>query len=124
MWWSEIIRVVALSSQDAEFMALSDASREVLFLQNLLASIGCVTPKTPLFGDNRGSIVVTNRPGGHQKTKHIDIRYFFIRQQVEDGRIEVKYVSTVDQLADVLTKALGRLQHTKLVRTLMGYQSE
>ena len=105
-------------------MALSDASREVLFLQNLLASIGCVTPKTLLFGDNQGSITVTNRPGSHQKTKHIDIRYFFIRQQVEDGRIEVKYVSTANQLADVLTKPLGRVQHAKLCSVLMGYQSE
>ena len=55
-WWSRVIHLVACSSQDAEFMALSDACREVVFIQNLLNSIGFHVDKTTLFGDNKGSL--------------------------------------------------------------------
>ena len=123
MWWCRTIRVVALSSQDAEFMTLSDTSREVIFLQNLLYSIGYMTKDEPMtiLGDNRGSIAVANTPGDHQKSKHLEVRYFFIRQKIEDGRIQVKWISTKNQLADVLTKALPEAQHETLTLIITGH---
>ena len=123
MWWCRTIRVVALSSQDAEFMTLSDTSREVIFLQNLLYSIGFMTKDEPMtiLGDNRGSIAVANTPGDHQKSKHLEVRYFFIRQKIEDGRIQVKWISTKNQLADVLTKALPEAQHETLTLIITGH---
>jgi hypothetical protein len=78
-WWSRVIHLVACSSQDAEFMALSDACHEVVFIQNLLNSIGFHVGKTDLFGDNKGSFCLAKDPADHQKSKHIAVRYFFIR---------------------------------------------
>ena len=124
MWWSKIIRTVACSSQDAEFMSLSDACREVCFIQNLLNSIGYKVDKTKLFGDNKGSLCLAKNPQDHQKSKHIEVRYFFIRQKVEEGRVQVHYVNTVEQLADLLTKALPAPQHMKLTLTVMGHSCE
>jgi hypothetical protein len=123
MWWSKIIRTVACSSQDAEFMALSDSCREVCFIQNLLNSIGYHVTKSSLFGDNKGSLCLAKNPGDHQKSKHIEVRYFFIRQKVEEERVQVAYVKTTDQLADLLTKALDTKQHERLSLAVMGHST-
>jgi hypothetical protein len=121
MWWSKVLRTVACSSQDAEFMALSDASREVIFIRNLLQGIGYkLEGPTALFGDNNGSLALANNPCDHQKSKHLEVRYFFVRQKVEQGRVAVTRVSTQDQLADVLTKALAQPQHERLCLIIMG----
>ena len=102
-------------------MSLSDACREVCFIQNLLASLGYEVDKTTLFGDNKGSLCLAKNPQDHQKSKHIEVRYFFIRQKVEENRVKVQYVNTTDQLADLLTKALAAPQHQKLTLAVMGY---
>ena len=72
-WWSQVIHLVACSSQDAEFMVLSDASCEVIFLQNLLNSVSfhVAIDKTTLFGDNKGPLCLAKDPADHQKSKHI-----------------------------------------------------
>ena len=121
MWCSRTIRLVACSSQDAEFMALSDASREIVFIQNLLCSIGLKLNKTSLYGDNKGSLCLAKDPQNHQKSKHISVRYFFVRQKYEEGRLDVQYVKTTDQLADLFTKQLPQAQHETLTLSLMGY---
>ena len=102
-------------------MALSDSCREVCFVQNLLNSIGYKVDKTSLFGDNKGSLVLAKNPSDHQKSKHIEIRYFFVRQKVEERRVQVFYVKTTDQLADLLTKALDPKQHERLSLAIMGH---
>ena len=124
MWWCRTLQTVALSSQDSEFMTLSDSSRELVFLQNLLCSVGYLTKdvSAQLFGDNRGSITLANTPGDHQKSKHLDVRYFYVRQKIDDGRLEVKWVPTTHQLADLLTKALPDKQHKLLTFVVMGHQ--
>ena len=105
-------------------MTLSDSSRELVFLQNLLCSVGYLTKdvSAQLFGDNRGSITLANTPGDHQKSKHLDVRYFYVRQKIDDGRLEVKWVPTTHQLADLLTKALPDKQHKLLTFVVMGHQ--
>ena len=102
-------------------MALSDCSREIVFLQNLLDSIGYSIPKVRLRGDNMGSLFVAENPANHQKTKHIEVRYFFVRQKVEEGRIVLSFVPTAEQQADFLTKALGKFLHRTLTASAMGY---
>ena len=67
--------MVACSSQNAEFMALSDASHEVVFIQNLLNSIGFHVDKITLFGDNKGPLCIAKDPADHQKSNHIAVRY-------------------------------------------------
>ena len=122
-WWSRVIHLVACSSQDAEFMALSDACREVVFIQSLLNSIGFHVDKTTLFGDNKGSLCLAKDPADHQKSKHIAVRYFFIRQRVEMQQVQVFYVKTTEQLADLLTKALATAQHTSLTLAVLGHSA-
>ena len=120
-WSSKTLKTIALSSQDAEYMALSDGSREVIFVRNVLSMTGFVMSEpTSLHGDNNGSLAVSRNPAAHQKTKHIAVRYHFIRQTIEDGRIQVVKVCTTEQLADVLTKALATLQHKWLSDQISG----
>ena len=60
-----------------------------------------------LFGDNNGSISLTKNPENHSRTKHIEVQYHFVREKVQEGLVRVEYVSTKDQLADILTKPLS-----------------
>ena len=70
--------------------------------------------KTTLFGDNKGSLCLAKDPADHQKSKHIAVRYFFIRQRVEMQQVQVFYVKTTEQLADLLTKALATAQKSHI----------
>jgi lysophospholipid acyltransferase (LPLAT)-like uncharacterized protein len=120
-WWSRTLKVIALSSQDAEYMALSDSSREVIFVRQLLEALGFrVSGSTDLHCDNNGAMALANKPCDHQKSKHIQVRYHFVRQQVEEGVIFVLKVSTEDQLADVMTKALNAYRHGMLCERAAG----
>ena len=121
-WYSKTLKVITLSSQDAEYMALSDGSREIIFIKQLLSSLG-MTLKSPteIYGDNNGSLAVPNSPAAHQKTKHIRIRYHFIRQEIKNGEIKTVKVPTTIQLADVLTKALHQEQHWILINIASGH---
>lgn len=117
-WSSKTLRTIALSSQDAEYMALSDGSREVVYVRNVLTTLGFNLSSTDLFGDNNGSLAVAKNPAAHQKTKHIQVRYHYIRQLTEDKTIDLKRVDTQDQLADVMTKSLSAQQHQTLTRLI------
>ena len=119
-WWSKTLKTVCLSSQDAEYMAISDSSREVIFIRQLLESIGYRLNTSTLFGDNNGSIALAQNPGGHQKTKHIAIRWHFIRQRVEGQELKVRKIGTTDQYADLMTKALAEAAHWKLTKLVCG----
>ena len=67
-----------------------------------------------LLVDNKSAISLSKNPVFHDRSKHIELRYHFIRECVEEGRIDIDYICTNDQLADVLTKALGRLKFLEL----------
>ena len=77
---------------------------------------------TVIHSDSQGSIALTKNPEHHARSKHIDIRHHFVREQVAVGTITVDYVPTEEMVADVLTKALPREKHVKLVN-LMGLRS-
>ena len=114
-WWSRTLKVIALSSQDADYMALSDSSRELIFIRQLLESLGFkVTGPTDLYSDNNGALALANKPCDHQKSKHIEVRFHFARQQVEENAVATQKVSTADQLAGVMTKSLAKLRHWML----------
>jgi hypothetical protein len=122
-WWSRTLKVIALSSQDAEYMALSDSSREIIFIRQLLESIGFrVQGPTGLYSDNNGALALANKPCDHQKSKHIQVRFHFVRQQVDEKVIEALRVDTELQLADVMTKALSAVRHWMLCRRAAGME--
>lgn len=82
-----------------------------MWLSRLLGELGSHDPiKFKLHVDNKSAIALCKNPVHHERSKHIDTKYHFIRECIEEGKLEVDHVSTNDQLADVLTKALGRVK--------------
>lgn len=74
--------------------------------------------KFRLLVDNKSAIALAKNPVHHDRSKHIDVKFHFIRDSMETGQVEVDYVRTQEQLADVLTKSLGRVQFTEMRRRL------
>ncbi|SOV06014.1 uncharacterized protein UDID_19249 [Ustilago sp. UG-2017a] len=107
-WKSALQHCTALLAVEAEFVAVTEAAREVLFFKHLFRSIGIDVGTPTIFSDNTGTIQVSKDPAQHWKLKHIDTKYHFIRDNVQDGKIKIKYINTVKNLADVFTKPVGR----------------
>jgi transposase InsO family protein len=106
-WSSKLQQCVSLSTTEAEFVAASETSKEAIWLQQLLKEVkGDDIGSVPLLCDNQGAIRLIKNPEFHQRTKHIAVKYHFVRHQQLNGNIEVSYVSTENQLADILTKPL------------------
>ena len=116
-WSSKRQHSVALSSTEAEYMAATHATKEAIWLHGLLVELGRISAgySIPLLIDNQSAIALIKNPEHHERTKHIAIRYHFIRDIYEAGTIELEYVPTGDQVADVLTKALGREKHYRFL---------
>jgi hypothetical protein len=113
-WLSRRQKSIALSTTEAEFMAASEASKEVIWLTRLLTEIGEMTSVPTLFVDNMSAVKLVKNPVFHKRSKHIEVRYFFIREKVNDGELTVEHVPSESQLADILTKPLCRDKFMKL----------
>ena len=104
-WSSRRQPTISLSSTEAEYKAASDACRQLAWLRTFGDELGDDTSRpTPLCLDNQGSIFLAVNPVIDRRTKHIEIRYHYIREQAELGSVDIFYVATEDQLADALTK--------------------
>ena len=113
-WHSRTQRLVATSSTVAEYMALSDCARDCAWFKTLFTELGKPIDFVPLLGDNRSAIFNAQNPVTQKGIKHIDIKYHYIREQVELGTIQLFYVPTNENTADLFTKNLGPtlfLQH-------------
>ncbi|KAG2758561.1 hypothetical protein Pcac1_g29317 [Phytophthora cactorum] len=123
-WRSKKQRTVALSSTEAEYMALSEATQEAVWLKVFLCELGEMAndEAVKIYEDNQGSIALAKNPEFHKRTKHIDIRYHFVREKVEDGQVVLQYVSTTDMLADIMTKPIPATQFGVL-RNKLGIQA-
>ena len=115
-WSSKRQGCTADSTTEAEFVAMAETVKEAIWLRRLLSSLGfpASTP-TPLFSDNQGAIQLVKNPKFHKRTKHIETKYYLIREKYERDQIDVLYVHTKQQLADILTKPLPReiFQHLR-----------
>lgn len=108
-WNSKRQRLVTLSTTEAEYVAASTATRELVWLRKLLSDIGCPCEEaTTLFIDNQSTIKLVKNPVFHKRTKHIDIHYHFIREKLDEKLVKVKYIPSEEQRADILTKAVTR----------------
>jgi hypothetical protein len=111
-WHSKKQSITALSSTEAEYIALSEVAREARWLRSLFKELGFEqTLPTTILGDNEGSITMTKNPQFHKRAKHIDLQYHSIREQVREGEIIVESCRSHSQTADVLTKPLPRAKH-------------
>ena len=109
MWGSKKQQVVALSSSEAEYMALSIVTRELLWARQFLEEIGFYQTKaTVVHEDNRGCIFIANENAINHRTKHIDIRHHFIRDAVKKGQVVLHPCSTNEMIADSLTKGVSK----------------
>lgn len=108
-WKSRRQSTVALSTCEAEYMAMCAATQEGIFLKALLNDIiGGKFDTFTLNCDNQGAIALSKNPVQHQRSKHIDIKYHFIRNEVQNGSVNVQYVPTTDNWADIFTKSVAR----------------
>ena len=121
-WASRLQTIATLSTTEAEFVSAVSAGQEIVWLRNLLSELGYTFPgPSTLFVDNQSAIAVANNPEHHGRMKHLDLRFYWLRDVVELGLIQVKHLRTDSMPADLLTKQLGRLKVNGL-RQLMGLQ--
>nr|GEY80740.1 hypothetical protein [Tanacetum cinerariifolium] len=107
-WSSKRQKSVVISSTKAEYIALSGCYAQILWMRSQVSDYGLGFNKIPMYCDNKSVISLCCNNVQHSRSKHIDISYHFIKEQVENGVIEIYFVNTEYQLADLFTKALGR----------------
>jgi hypothetical protein len=118
-WGSKKQLTVALSSTEAEYVAISEAARDAMWLRSLHSELG-FQPQTPILilGDNNGSIALAKNPGFHKRTKHIAIRWHWIRELIDDELIHLIDCRDPQNTADILTKALPPEKSSRHTRGL------
>ncbi|CAI7815979.1 unnamed protein product, partial [Closterium sp. NIES-54] len=108
-WQSSKQELIALSSAEAEYIALCSATKEGLYLRELLEEAKLAElPSFTVFCDNQSAIRIANKNGFANRTKHIALRYFFVKDEIEKGKLELSYCPTSEMAADYLTKKLGK----------------
>ncbi|CAI7729050.1 unnamed protein product [Closterium sp. NIES-53] len=108
-WQSSKHELIALSSAEAEYIALCSATKEGLYLRELLEEAKLAQlPSFSLFCDNQSAIRIANKNGFANRTKNITVRYFFAKDEIKKGRLELSYCPTSEMAADYLTKKLGK----------------
>ncbi|GJU93677.1 retrovirus-related pol polyprotein from transposon TNT 1-94 [Tanacetum coccineum] len=117
-WSSKKQDCTSMSLAEAEYVSLSACCAQVLWLRTQLIDYGFHFDKIPMYCDSKAAIAISCNPVQHSRTKHIDVRYHFIKEQVEKGIVELFFVRTEYQLADLFTKALSEDRFKYLVRRL------
>ena len=115
-WSSKLQSVVALSSAESEHISAFNASRSIVYYRQFLEELGhAMFQPTTLWVDNKAAIAQSKNPVNHKTVKHMLLKYHYLRDLVSDRQVQLQYVSTIDQLADVFTKPLSRSIFTRLV---------
>ncbi|KAJ0869676.1 putative RNA-directed DNA polymerase [Helianthus annuus] len=122
-WMSKKQAVVALSTTEAEYIAAATGACQAVWMRKMLKELGHEQQEaTPIWCDNRSTVFLTKNQGFHSRTKHINIKYHFIRSLVEEKEIKLVPCDTKEQIADIFTKALGVEQFCCL-RSKLGMKS-
>ncbi|GJZ82727.1 hypothetical protein Tco_0647900 [Tanacetum coccineum] len=117
-WSSKKQDCTSMSLAEAEYVSLSACYAQVIWLRTQLIDYGFYYDKIPMYCDSKAAIAISCNLVQHSRTKHIDVRYHFIKEQVEKGIVELFFVRTEYQLADLFTKALPEDRFKYLVRRL------
>jgi len=124
-WSNKKQLIVALSSTEAEFKGAAMVACEVVWLHKLLGNLGLhVDRQVVIYCDNLSNIQLARNPVFHARTKHIEVHYHFIKEKVLVGEIDLIYVSTEDQVADIFTKVLGAEKHHRFCSMLGAMELE
>ncbi|GJT94170.1 retrovirus-related pol polyprotein from transposon TNT 1-94 [Tanacetum coccineum] len=119
-WSSKKQDCTAMSTAEAEYVSLSACYAQVIWMRTQLLDYGFKYNQIPMYCDSKSAIAISCNPVQHSKTKHIDIRYHFIKEHVERGTVEIYFVGTEYQLADLFTKALPKERFEYLVHRIAG----
>jgi hypothetical protein len=108
-WFSKKHSSIVLSTTEAEYVAATSCCTQLLWMMQTLQDfqITCTTPISILC-DNTSAISISKNPFMHSKTKHIQIKYHFLREQVTEKKVKLEYVPSKEQVADILTKPLPK----------------
>ncbi|GJW70517.1 retrovirus-related pol polyprotein from transposon TNT 1-94 [Tanacetum coccineum] len=117
-WSSKKQDCTAMSTAEAEYVSLSACCAQVIWMRTQLLDYGFKYNRIPMYCDSKSAIAISCNPVQHSKTKHIDIRYHFIKEHVERGTVEIYFVGTEYQLADLFTKALPKERFEYLVHRI------
>ncbi|GKA69535.1 retrovirus-related pol polyprotein from transposon TNT 1-94 [Tanacetum coccineum] len=118
-WSSKKQDCTAMSTAEAEYVSLSACCAQVIWMRTQLLDYGYKYNRIPMYCDSKSVIAISCNPVQHSKTKHIDIRYHFIKEHVEKGTVEIYFVGTEYQLADLFTKALPKERFEYLVHRIV-----
>jgi hypothetical protein len=130
IWASKLQTEIALSSTESEYVALSQALREVLPLMGLIKELAAngfdfptAIPRVhcKVFEDNSGALAMAQTPKMRPRTKHMNVKYHHFREAVENGSVTIHPIGTEDQLADIFTKPLGSELFLKFRQSIMGW---
>ena len=114
-WSSKKQSSVALSTAEAEYISATHAAKQVLWHRSLFRELEINLPTTStIFSDNQAAIAIAHHPEFHARTKHIDISYHFLRDLVKSGTLNLVYINTHENLADLFTKGLPKAVHQDL----------
>ena len=117
-WFSKKQHSVSTSTAEAEYVAAGQCTAQVLWMKNQLVDYNVLVSKILIFCDNQSAIAITNNHVHHSRTKHIDVRYHFIRDNVNKGDIELHFIPIENQLVDIFTKPLDESRFNFLISEL------
>lgn len=117
-WRSKKQNVTAQSTVEAEYIATSFAVREALWLKRLLFDLGYTSNATVLYGDNQGALGLAKNDVISERTKHIDVKFHFIKEHIKNGNIKNVYIPTTEMVADIMTKALEVKKHRTFIKAM------
>ena len=122
---SKKAKCMAISSTEAEYLALCEAAKLVAWARQLLSELGYPqSAPTVVYEDNQSTIRMVNNGNDKGRTKHIDVRFHYVREMIENKQIVVQYKPTKEMVADILTKATSKPIFTQLRPHLLGLSSE
>ena len=123
-WKAQKQSTVATSTAEAEYIAAFEAAKEAVYLAQLGQDLGVLPDDycVPLHDDSQACIRIASNPCLAERTKHFDVKYHWLREKVKAKKVELRYISTHEQLADILTKPLGPMQHHYLRGKLTGFR--
>ena len=122
-WRSWLQSFVTLSTTEVEFVAAVEAGKAIKWTRNILCEFGYpINQPSTLLIDNQSALTVSKNPEHHGRMKHLDLKFFWLRDQVEANIISPVYIPTSDQIADILTKPLPRMTVEKF-QLLLGLKT-
>lgn len=105
-WKSGLLKVVAFSTTEVGYIALSESAKEAIWLKNWVKEFGCSQEKVEIFCDSESAIALSKNNVHHERTKHVHNKYHFIREKIKEGIIRVTMIGTLHNPADIFTKVV------------------